>query len=397
MAHRLARMLSSSRYLTDLLTRSPEILQILSDQQYLQPRSKAALAREMTLVAERLSDPIEAIDAVRAVRRKELFRIGVGDVLEVLDLDQVGLGLSDLASATVDVALLIAARRTAPVSLGIVAMGRWGGQELNYSSDADAQFVTGEDSRETIDNATGLIKQLRALLSRPGPEPRLEIDADLRPEGKGGPIVRSLSSFAGYYERWSSTWEAQALVRASHGAGSAELTGRLLELMDARRWPEGGLTHDQLKEIRRLKARMESERLPRGADPKRHLKLGPGGLSDVEWTIQVLQMDKAHLHPELRTTRTLPALAAAERLDLIEPDDAEALREAWILASRLRNRIMLVRAKASDSLPPDARELAAVAVLMGYGTGEASHLVADWQRVARRARKVVERLFWGDE
>ncbi|MDO5500046.1 MAG: bifunctional [glutamine synthetase] adenylyltransferase/[glutamine synthetase]-adenylyl-L-tyrosine phosphorylase [Propionibacteriaceae bacterium] len=397
MAERLARILSSSRYLTDLLTRSPEILQMLSNRQHLCPRPKVALAREMTLVAERLDNPIESIDAVRAVRRKELFRIGVGDVLGVLDIDQVGQGLSDLASVTIDAALLIAGRRTPPVQLGIVAMGRWGGEELNYSSDADAQFVVGDDARETLDAATALIKETRSLLARPGPEPKLEIDADLRPEGKGGPIVRSLGSYAGYYERWSATWEAQALVRSGHGAGSEELTSQLLEMMDARRWPEGGLSTNQLREIRRLKARMESERLPRGADPKRHLKLGPGGLSDVEWTIQILQMDKAYAHPELRTTRTLPALAEAERLGFVTDDDAEALREAWIMASRLRNRITLVRAKGSDSLPHDVRELAAVAVLMGYGAGEASHLVADWQRVARRARKVVERLFWGDE
>ncbi len=397
MANWLALILSSSRYLTDLLKRSPEILQMLSDRRYLSPRPKSALVREMTLVAERLDDPIDAIDAVRAVRRKELFRIGVGDVLNVLDLDQVGQGLSDLAAATIDVALLVAGRRTPTVPLGIVAMGRWGGEELNYSSDADAQFVVADDDRQTIDQAQNLIKEVRALLARPGPEPKLEIDADLRPEGKGGPIVRSLASYAGYYDRWSATWEAQALVRANHGAGSAELTGQLLELMDGQRWPDGGLTATQWREIRRLKARMESERLPRGADPKRHLKLGPGGLSDVEWTIQALQMDKAHLHPELRTARTLPAIADAERLGLLSAEDAEALRNAWVMASRLRNRITLVRSKPSDTLPPDARELAAVAVLMGYGAGEASHLVADWQRVARRARKVVEHLFWGDD
>lgn len=396
MAERLARILSSSRYLTDLLTRTPEILQMLADSSQLRPRSRTSLEREMALVAERLSEPIEAIDAVRAVRRKELFRIGVGDVLGVLDLDEVGQGLSDCASATIEVALRIAGRRTTGIPLGIIAMGRWGGHELNYSSDADAQFVVAQDSREVQDAATGLIKELRSLLSRPGPEPRLEIDPDLRPEGKGGPMVRSLASYAGYYERWSATWEAQALVRADHGAGDEALTSDLLAVMNAQRWPVDGLTSSQLRDIRRLKARMESERLPRGADPKRHLKLGPGGLSDVEWTIQVIQMQHAGRHPELQTTRTLPALEAARGLGLVSEEDATALREAWVMAGRLRNRITLVRTKGSDSLPHDARELAAVAELMGYGTGEASHLVADWQRVARQARKVVDRLFWGD-
>lgn len=396
MAERLARILSSSRYLTDLLTKSPDILQMLADAKLLEPRTKEALVREMTLVAERMTDPIEAIDGVRAVRRKELFRIGVGDVLGVLDLDAVGQGLSDCASATIEVALRIAGRRTEPVELGIIALGRWGGQEMNYASDADAQFVVRDDSRENLDRATTLVKETRVLLSRPGPEPKLEIDTDLRPEGKGGPLVRSLASYAGYYERWSSTWEAQALVRAGHGAGSPELTGELLALMDLRRWPEGGLKDNQMREIRRLKARMESERLPRGADPKRHLKLGPGGLSDVEWTIQVLQMEHAGAHPELRITRTLPALTAARELGLIADTDATALAEAWVLAGRLRNRVTLVRAKAADSLPHDSRELAAVAELMGYGSGEASHMVEDWRRVARHARRVVDRLFWGD-
>ncbi len=396
MAERLARILSSSRYLTDLLARSPEILQMLSDVDQLMPRNKVALLREMTLVADRMADPIDAIDAVRAVRRKELFRIGVGDVLGVLDLDQVGQGLSDCAAATIDAALKVASRRAGEVDLGIIAMGRWGGEELNYASDADALFVVADDARETLDGATGLIKELRSLLSRPGPEPKLEIDADLRPEGKGGPIVRSLGSYAGYYERWSATWEAQALVRAGHGAGHESVTRGLLDLIDPLRWPADGLTSTQVREIRRLKARMESERLPRGADPKNHLKLGPGGLSDVEWTVQVLQLEHAGRHPELRTTRTLPALEALARLDLIAAGDAAALKEAWVMAGRLRNRITLVRSKASDSLPHDPRELAAVAVLMGHGPGEASHLAADWQRVARQARKVVDRLFWGD-
>lgn len=396
MAERLARILSSSRYLTDLLTRSPEILQMLVDIKLLRPRAKDALIREMTLVAERMEDPILAIDGVRAVRRKELFRIGVGDVLGELDLDQVGRGLSDLASATIEVGLLVAARRTQPVSLGVIALGRWGGRELNYGSDADAQFVVLDDSRETVNRATALVSELRSLLSRPGPEPKLEIDTDLRPEGKGGPLVRSIDSYAAYYERWAATWESQAMVRASHGAGDEALADRLLALMDVRRWPERGLEESQIREIRRLKARMESERLPRGVDRKQHLKLGPGGLSDVEWTVQLIQLQHAGAHPELRTTQTLPALRAAVELGLVEADDADVLTEAWVLAGRLRNRITLVRSKASDSLPHDVRELAAVAELMGYGSGESSHMVEDWRRAAWQARRVVDRLFWGD-
>lgn len=396
MAERLARILSSSRYLVDLLTRNPEILQMLADEAELTPRPLPVLEREMRLVAGRRTDPKEAIDAVRGVRRRELFRIGVGDVLGVTELVAVGQGLSDLASATISAALRIAGRNRPELSMAVIALGRWGGHELSYSSDADAMFVIAEDSPEALKTAGEIVSDVRALLARPGPEPKLELDVDLRPEGKGGPMVRSLKSYASYYRRWSSTWESQALVRADRGAGSDELADELLGLVDPLRWPEGGLSKEQLSEIRRLKARMEGERLPRGADPKRHLKLGPGGLSDVEWTVQVLQLQHAAAHPELRTTRTLDALAAARELELLTAEDAATLAEAWTMASRIRDRIMLVRAKASDSLPRDARELAAVAELMGYEAGEASHLVADWMRVARHARSVVDRVFWGE-
>ncbi|OYO21510.1 bifunctional glutamine-synthetase adenylyltransferase/deadenyltransferase [Enemella dayhoffiae] len=394
MAKRLARILSSSRYLVDLLTRNPEILQMLADEAELAPRGRAELTREMQLIADRQRDPIKAIDAVRGVRRRELFRIGVGDVLGVNDLETVGDGLSDLASATISVGLSIAARGRQAPPMAVVAMGRWGGHELSYSSDADAMFVVGADGEDAARAGTAVVSELRTLLSRPGREPRLEIDADLRPEGKGGPMVRTLGSYTTYYQRWSSTWEAQALVRADRGAGDDELTEALLAAVAGLRWPEGGLSRSQLAEIRRLKARMEGERLPRGADPKRHLKLGPGGLSDVEWTVQVLQLQHAGEHDRLRTTRTLAALHAARELELIDTEDAMALATAWTMASRIRDRIMLVRAKASDSLPHDPRELAAVAELMGYATGESSHLVADWMRVARQARSVVDRIFW---
>lgn len=396
MAERLARILSSSRYLVDLLTRNPEILQMLADEAELAPRPLAMLEREMRLVAGRRSDPKAAIDAVRGVRRRELFRIGVGDVLGVTDLEEVGRGLTDLASATISAALRIAGRDHPELAIAVIAMGRWGGRELSYSSDADAMFVVADDSEDARRQAAEVVTELRSLLARPGPEPKLELDADLRPEGRGGPMVRSLNSYASYYRRWSSTWESQALVRADRGAGDTELADQLLALVDPLRWPEGGLTASQLSEIRRLKARMEGERLPRGADPKRHLKLGPGGLSDVEWTVQVLQLQHAAEHPELRTTRTRTALEAARELGLLSDEDTDTLAEAWTMASRIRDRIMLVRAKASDSLPRDARELAAVAELMGYEPGEASHLVADWMRVARHARGVVERVFWGE-
>jgi glutamate-ammonia-ligase adenylyltransferase len=243
--------------------------------------------------------------------------------------------------------------------------------------------------------ASAVISEMRRLLARPGADPALAVDADLRPEGKGGALVRSLTAYRNYYARWSSTWELQALVRADALAGDEQLGAELMAEIDARRWPRDGLSAAQLAEIRKLKARVEAERLPRGADPAKHTKLGPGGLADVEWTVQLLQLQHAAELPALRSPRTITALWAARDAGLIDTEDAGHLEAAWLLASRIRNQVMLVRGRGSDSLPSDNRELAAVAELLGYGPGESSHLLADYRRVTRRARAVVDRVFWG--
>ena len=199
------------------------------------------------------------------------------------------------------------------------------------------------------------------------------------------------------FRSWSSTWELQALVRADAAAGDPELGAALMAEIDARRWPAEGLTPAQLTEIRRLKARVEAERLPRGANPAKHTKLGPGGIADVEWTVQLLQLQHAYRVPGLRSSQTIEALRAAVQAGLIDTLDAGHLESAWMFASRIRNQIMLMRGRGSDSLPSDNRELASVAELMGYGPGESSHLLADYRRITRRASGVVDRIFWGNQ
>src|SRR4029079_1922449 len=156
-----------------------------------------------------------------------------------------------------------------------------------------------------------IAEELRRLLSAPSPEPPLGIDADLRPEGRQGPLVRSLAAYERYYAGWSRIWEAQALLRARFVAGDPTLGARFLTLADHVRYPEGGLTAEAIVEIRRIKARVDTERLPRGADPATHAKLGRGGLADVEWAVQLLQLRHGYDVPALRTTRNQYALAAA--------------------------------------------------------------------------------------
>lgn len=395
MAENLARVLASSRFAVDLLLRAPQTVQLLASRGP-EPRAGEEIAAEMEAVARRYDTAADAVAAIRAVRRQELLRIAIADILGAVDVSVVGEGLSAVMTATVDAALAVAGRgvEDAP-RIALIALGRWGGRELSFSSDADAMVVVADAGPDAVAAAVRVIARLRDLLRQPGADPAVEIDLDLRPEGKSGPMVRTLASYRAYYERWSSTWEAQALVRASHGAGDRELSRAVLDLVDPLRYPADGLAPRQITEIRKLKARMERERMPRGIDPRRHVKLGPGGLSDVEWTVQLLQLEHAHADPSARTTRTLAALEALEMAGHLSEADARVLRTAWVLATRIRDATMLLRGRASDAIPTDARELAALSALLGYPPGAASTFTDDWARAARRARTVMDRVFWG--
>ena len=396
MAQNLARVLSTSRYASALLQRSPTNVEILMNSGESHFPSTQALSTELAGVVDRYGGDPKAGEVIRATRRRELLRISISDVLGNLDVAEVGRRLSDLNGATLDAALDCARRSVEnPPEMAIIALGRWGGEEMSYSSDADLMVILadGEDP-ENVRKGAQILTSMRGMLKVPGPGPDLEIDLKLRPEGKDGPMVRTLSSYRTYYEKWSQTWEAQALIRARHGAGSEQLSDQFLSFADSVRYPAGGLTSPQLTEIRRLKARMEAERIGRGVDPRDHVKLGPGGLSDVEWTVQCCQLNHGFDVPALRVTGTLAGLEAAVNTDLMDPDDAECLREAFLLASRIRNTITLVRNKPSDLLPANASDLGEVATVLGFDGG--SHLSDEWHRIARRARGVTDRLFWGE-
>jgi len=404
-AERLAHLLATSRYVTDLLEREPKGVQMLGDD--LAPLSAETMTEEMLATVRRHGDePEKAIRAVRSVRLRELLRIAAGDVLGLTDVADVGVGLSRLTDATLEATLAVAhhvacAQRRLdepPARLAIVAMGRYGGFELSYGSDADVLFVheavDGADAHQATTYATAVANELRRMLAAPGGDPPLEVDADLRPEGKQGPLVRTLDAYAAYYAKWSQVWEAQALLRADPVVGDPDLRRRFQELIDPLRFPPDGLTEDDVIEIRRIKSRVDEERLPRGADPHLHLKLGRGGLADIEWTVQLLQMRFAGRVPGLRTPRTLPALEAAVDADLVTREDAETLATGWRMVSRMRNAVTLARGKAGDQLPRDTRERAAVATILGYPPGGTDEMVNDALRAMRRARAVVDRVFW---
>ncbi|MFI2705509.1 bifunctional [glutamine synthetase] adenylyltransferase/[glutamine synthetase]-adenylyl-L-tyrosine phosphorylase [Cellulosimicrobium composti] len=419
-AQRLAHLLSNSRYMADALARSPESVRWLASDADLAPRGIARLAAETDAILTRADQVDPATVSLRAVRRRELARTGAAELLGVVDAVQAACSISDAADVVLAGALRIAefvARDelghdpqdvgSAPARMLVVAMGRLGGREMGYGSDADVMFVhdpvPGAAERDAQAYALAVATRLRQLLSAVGPEPALPVDADLRPEGRNGPLARSLASYAEYYERWSSVWEAQALLRARPVAGDlAGLGERFAAAVDRRRYPAGGLDLAQLREVRRIKARVESERLPRGVEASRHLKLGRGGVSDVEWTVQLLQLQHAHEVEALRTTSTVEALDAAVAADLVAEDDAAVLGEAWLLASRLRSALVLWSGRTTgttvDVLPHDRFALTGLARVLDLPDVDTGAELEDhYLRTARRARAVMERLFYGED
>ena len=274
---------------------------------------------------------------------------------------------------------------------------------MNFSSDADVIIIY-RPSDNADDNQANLFarkvqEDLRAILQGPTTlEPKIELDMDLRPEGKNGPLVRSYASCEEYYRSWASTWEHQALLRARYAAGDAALAEDfLMNVADPLRYPKIDLTEAQVAEIRKLKARMEAERLPRGVRRDRHLKLGKGGLSDVEWTIQLLQLQHAGDNANLRVNGTMQALDEFERRKLVSAGDAVVLRRAWWMCTAARNGSYLWsgRVNQADILPDDTYSLGGLAVYLGYDANRGQHFENDLLAVMRKARDVTERLFYG--
>jgi len=404
-AQRLAIILGSSRYATDLLLKSPDAVNFLASEDSLLPKAESELLEEAMATAQRYDDAAEAVLALRAMRRRELFKISASDILGLSDIETVGNQLTAVTTATISGTLTaIAAQTPGAPKMSIIAMGRYGGGELSYGSDADVMFVYA-DADESVDPkapeqaaqaAHAMANELRTLLMAPSTDPELAIDADLRPEGKSGPLVRSLESFAAYYQNWSSGWETQALLRAKPVAGDETLSKNFIELIDPIRFKPDGLPESELREIRRLKARIESERLPRGVDPGLHTKLGPGGLSDIEWLVQVKQLQNGFKLPEITSTETMPALRQEVACELVSQSDFAQLEAAWKLVMRVRNASMLVRGRATDTVPTDLIELSRVSHLLGYGLRGGQQLTDEYRRLTRRSRAVIKREFYGE-
>ncbi|MEX2393033.1 MAG: bifunctional [glutamine synthetase] adenylyltransferase/[glutamine synthetase]-adenylyl-L-tyrosine phosphorylase, partial [Actinomycetota bacterium] len=384
----LCRALGTGPVLAGLLERDPSLINALS--------ASAGDVGDRRVYAlnlvGRASSPEASVSALRRFKDAEVLRIAGRDLAAGEDpavFVKVAAELSEVGDACLEAALDVArhdvSSRTGglpPGGFAIVAMGRLGGREMSYGSDLDVMFVY-EQEGECPDGSdarlfhSAVAERVMSLLG--STPPVFKVDAELRPEGRNGAIVRSLNGYRVYYERWAALWEFQALTRARHAAGDEHVTRALADAVVPKVW-RGPLGPDELREIRHIKARIERERVGAKEDPRYQVKLGVGGLADVEFTVQLQQMQHGDEHWSLRTPNTLEAIDALEREGLLETRDASWLRDAYLLLNRVRNHMYLLRGLATDVLPTRDDEVERLARSLGYGRLSRSRFLERYRR-----------------
>lgn len=393
-ARRVCLLLGTGRLFLRRLEQFPELLEDLADAAALRPRRREDLlvAAERALGWRSGSAPRQ--EALQRLKQAREVRLAAADVLGLADVRATATALSELAEAVLQAAMDTVGPS---VPMAVVAMGRFGGGELSYASDLDVLLVSATPGDfEQANAAAGTL--LRIAQGATPAAGIYQLDLGLRPEGRQGPLVRSLEDHLAYYQRWGQTWERQALVRARPVAGDAALGEAFMDAVAP--WVWGGLSDEDVREIRRMKARVERERIPVREDPQFHLKLGKGSLSDVEWTVQLLQ-----LRFGVRAPGTLAALGLLEDAGWVPAEDARALRDSYRFCEHTRNRLFLIKASGgvtgggaggsgADALPAEPEVLARLARSLDTTAGD---LREQFRRVTRRARAVMERLFYGQE
>jgi [glutamine synthetase] adenylyltransferase / [glutamine synthetase]-adenylyl-L-tyrosine phosphorylase len=379
----LARVLGSGRLLGEVLKHVPEEVATIADPQGPEGfKDRGRLLREAR-ASLGWREPERRLDGLRRFKRRELLRIALVDLAGTED---VGPALGDLADACISAAL-----EDPGFPFAVIGMGKLGGRELGYPSDIDVMFVHEGDQMEAEELAETLLKAIGEVT----PEGQaFRIDAGLRPEGKSGPLARSLDSFLEYYRRWSSPWEHLALIKARPVAGDLDLADRLVRATRDLAFP---MRMDQgaLAEIRHLKARMERERIPRGTEPRRHIKLGPGSMSDVEFAVQLLQMRNGVKDEGLRTTNTKEAIRVAKELELLSGDESDQLLAGYSFLERLRNHLFFMAARPVDVLPVKPEELEALGIASGFDDQPRQEVEEAYLRTTRRIRRIAEPLIYG--
>jgi glutamate-ammonia-ligase adenylyltransferase len=358
-ALRLAHVAAASAFATDLLVASPERLTALADD----GRDVDAQASLVSAVARYASRELQPRETGAAL----------ADVADRVVRDAVEAAEPDLPFA-------------------VIGMGKLGARELNVASDLDLLFVYdgegSDDMRRAIDPAERVMRAIRDA----GWEP----DADLRPEGRNGPLARSLAGYLEYWERYAELWEFQSLLRARFVAGDEQLGRRFVSNAEDFAYPPDGITIDRVAEIRRMRERIERERVKPPEAAKFHFKLGHGSLADVQFAVEVSLMRFGGAHPEVRTNRTLEAVERLAEQRFLEQSVAHDLGEAFVFLSDVKNALEVDRRLHAEAIPPGPDDQTVLARRLGYEEYPRQSFIDDYLRVTRRARRAMERVFYED-
>jgi [glutamine synthetase] adenylyltransferase / [glutamine synthetase]-adenylyl-L-tyrosine phosphorylase len=353
-AHRLASAVAVSSFATDLLAADPSRVSALVGEG---GDADAALVRVVAAYAARELDPRSAGDRI-----------------------------TDVADRVVREAVDAVAPE---VPLAVIGLGKLGARELNFASDLDVVFVYEGHAPSAFGVATAAAEEILRAIRERGWEP----DADLRPEGRAGPLARSFAAWLEYWERYAETWEFQSLLRARFVAGDETLGARFCSFAADFAYPDV-LTLDRVAEVRRMRDRVERERVKPAEAGRFHFKLGYGSLADVQFAVELALMRHGGAHASVRTTRTLEAIEALARERLVEDAVARELGEAFVFLSDVKNALEIDRRLHAEALPPAPEDLTVLARRLGFEEYPVQTLFETYRRITRRARRAMERVFF---
>jgi len=408
-----------SQFFSDVLIRNPEYFEILANPGVRGgSKSGAALYRELSAFIDRIIRPELKWEAMRRFKQREILRIGTRDILGLADMPTTAREFSNLADACVQKCYEIAVAQLAerypplsppsqgegrggcPIPFAVIGMGKLGGQELNYSSDIDLMFVCADDPITQLPNhpitpmqyAHKLAESIVSALSKNLQNGHLfRVDMRLRPEGRFGALVRTLSSYRTYYESWAEAWERQSLLKARPVAGDTRLGAAFMEMIAPYVYRRN-VTSDFVEEIRRNKKRIEKKAELEG-QTRTNVKTGFGGIRDIEFAVQLLQLEFGGRYPLLRTPNTLEALARLRQAGVLTPQEADELAEDYCFLRTVEHRLQILYELQTQSLPTALAERRLLARRLGYPDAEAFD--ADYARRTQRVHDHFERLFYG--
>ena len=392
-ARMLVTVFAASQFFADLLIHTPEYLEVLTNPTIRdRGRDGEALWNDLSRRVGIAKTANARRDALRRFKPPEVLRIGVRDLLGYADMPQTARAISDFADVCVRMALQICAeeRGLAAPPFAVFALGKMGGQELNYASDIDLVFVHG-DALPTGE-AVKLGEAVRDALAKATDAGFVfRVDLRLRPEGRFGPVSRSLESCRAYYESWAEPWERQALMKARFVAGDAAVGAAFSEMAESFVY-RARVEETFVESIRGNKRRLE-QKVARAGESDINVKEGVGGIRDIEFTAQIMQLVAGGANPALRGGNTLAALAALARAGLLTAEESGTLAESYVFLRTVEHRLQIRDELPVRNIPRDPGELRRFGRRLGYPDG--ASFLADYQQQTARVHRLFERLFYG--